>query len=118
MEPIIAVCGLDCAECEGRIATQAGDEAAKERVAAKWREAFDSPEIDAAYVTCDGCLAFDGHLGGHCYECEIRACGIGRDLPNCAHCADYDTCDKLAGFFGMVPHVKPTLDAIREQLRQ
>ncbi len=116
MERMIAVCGIDCAACEAYLATQADDESAKERVAAKWRKDYNAPNIDAAYVTCDGCLAFDGRLGGHCPECEIRACGVGRGLPNCAHCPDYNTCDKLAGFISFVPHVKATLDEIRELL--
>jgi hypothetical protein len=116
MERLIAVCGLDCAKCEAYLATQAKDEAAKERVAAKWREDYNAPNIDAAYVTCDSCLALDGHLGGHCYECEIRACGVGRGLANCAHCVDYGTCEKLAGFIEFVPQVRATLDEIRKAL--
>jgi hypothetical protein len=34
MEPIIAVCGLDCSVCAAYQATQAKDETAKERIAA------------------------------------------------------------------------------------
>ena len=41
MERMIAVCGLDCAKCEAYLATQANDEAAKERVAAKWRAQYE-----------------------------------------------------------------------------
>jgi hypothetical protein len=116
MNPMIAVCGLDCAKCEGYLATQANDEAAKERVAAKWQKEFNAPGITAAYVTCDGCLAFEGRLGGHCGECEIRACGVARNLPNCAHCPDYATCEKLAGFLKFVPDARVTLDEIRRGL--
>jgi hypothetical protein len=115
-ERMIAVCGLDCATCDGYLATQAEDEAWKERVAAKWAKDYDSPNIDAAYVTCDGCLAFEGRLGGHCFECEVRACGVERHLPNCAHCAEYDSCQKIASFIEWVPQVKPTLDEIRAAL--
>jgi len=111
-----AVCGLDCATCEARLATQANDEAEKERVAATWREMYKAPSIDAAYVTCDGCLSLDGHLGGHCLECNIRACGLERGVANCAHCADYETCAKLAKFFEAVPDARATLDGIREAL--
>ena len=116
MERMIAVCGLDCAQCDGYIATQANDEEAKERVAARWREEYNAPGIDAAYVTCDGCLAFDGRLGGHCLECNIRACGVERELLNCAHCGEYDTCEKIAGFIEFVPYVRATLDEIRSGL--
>ena len=116
MDRMIAVCGLDCAVCEARLATQAEDEAAKERVAAKWREEYQAPNIDAAYVTCDGCLAVDGHQGGHCHECNIRACGVEKGVPNCAHCDGYDTCEKLAGFIEFVPQVESTLEEIRRAL--
>ncbi len=116
MNRMIAVCGLNCAECEAYLATQANDEAAKERVAAKWQVEFNAPGINPAYVTCDGCLAFDGRLGGHCTECEIRACGVARKLPNCAHCPDYGTCEKLAGLLNFVPAARATLDEIRRAL--
>jgi hypothetical protein len=116
MERMIAVCGLDCAQCEGYKATQANDEAAKERVAAHWREEYKAPNIDAAYVTCDGCLTVDGRLGGHCLECDVRACGTARGVPNCAHCDEYEACPTIAAFFEWVPQVKPVLDEIRRGL--
>jgi hypothetical protein len=110
---IIAFCGLNCAECEAYQATQANDEAWKERVAAKWREEFHVSDIDVVAVTCDGCLAFDGRLGSHCYVCEIRACGIQHGVANCAACTDYESCQRLAAFFQFAPQAKVTLDALR-----
>lgn len=115
MAHIVAFCGLVCDGCPAYIATQADDLAAKERVAAQWREEFNAPEIDAAYVTCDGCLAFDGRLGGHCLECEIRACGVARGVANCAYCPDYG-CEKLMNFLGYVPEARATLEEIRRAL--
>ena len=117
MNPMIAFCGLDCAACEAYIATQANDQAAKERIAAKWRQEFSAPEITAADATCDGCLAFNGRLGGYCPQCPIRACGVALKVTNCAHCADYVTCDKLAGFLSTVPSAKVRLDEIRRTLQ-
>ena len=116
MDAMIAFCGLNCATCEGYLATQANDEAAKERVAAKWRKEYNSPSITADYVTCDGCTNLQGRAGGHCLECDIRACGIEHQVANCAHCAEYDGCEKLARFFGSVPDAKATLDGIRRTL--
>jgi hypothetical protein len=116
MNQLIAFCGLDCAKCEAYIATQANDEAAKERVAAKWRVEYNAPDTTVASVTCDGCVAVNGRLGGYCPHCPIRACGVGRGLANCAHCADYATCDKLLGFFKSVPDARVTLDGIRSAL--
>ncbi len=112
MERMTAFCGLICSECEGYLATQANDEAWKERLAARAREEYGDPTATAEAITCDGCLAFSGRLGGYCTKCEIRACGIERGVENCGACADYETCSKIAGFIQMVPAVKVTLDAI------
>ncbi len=115
MAQIIAVCGLDCAACDAYLATQAKDEAAKEKIAARWRAEYGNPKIDAAYVTCDGCLDASGRLGGHCLECEQRLCAVGRGLPNCAHCPEY-ACEKLAKLLAYIPDGKARLDAIRAAL--
>ncbi len=112
MNTIIAFCGLDCGQCEAYLATQANDEAAKERIAARWREEFQAPGITVASITCDGCLAFDGRLGGHCLECDIRACGEQKGLVNCASCPDY-ACEKLQAFFTQAPGARERLDALR-----
>jgi hypothetical protein len=111
MEAKIAVCGLDCAVCPAYQATQANDEAAKERVAAQWRIEYNSPAINAANITCDGCLAASGRLSGHCLECGPRLCAVGRGYPNCAHCPDYG-CEKISTLLTYMPEAKTRLDAI------
>jgi hypothetical protein len=116
MKRIIAVCGGDCAECEAFLATQADDEEWKKRVATSWQAEYHIPEVSLVDVTCDGCLATSGRLSKHCYECDIRLCGIARSLPNCAHCPDYETCDKLDRFAQFVPTVRSTLAEIRRSL--
>jgi hypothetical protein len=115
MTRLTAVCGLDCAACDGYKATQANDEAAKETTAAHWRTEYSNPKVDAAYVTCDGCLS-SGRLGGHCLECRIRQCGLSHKVPNCAHCADYSSCTPLSEFLAYAPYLKPVLDEIRASL--
>ncbi len=115
MSQLIAVCGLICTDCDAYQATQANDPAAIERVAAQWRQAYNAPSITAASVYCDGCLP-EGRKCGHCAECQIRACGLAHGVANCAHCADYATCEKIAGFFQMVPPARVTLDAVRATL--
>ena len=112
MDKIIAYCGLVCSDCPAYIATQANDPVALERLVAQWREEFQKPDITAQSVLCDGCLGDDGHKWGHCFECEIRACGIERGVVNCAYCADY-LCEKLAGFFAFAPDARTVLDEIR-----
>jgi hypothetical protein len=112
---IIAYCGLVCTDCPAYIATQANDRTALERVAAQWREDYNAPDISVESIICDGCLSDDGRHCSHCFECEIRACGAARDVANCAHCAEY-ACEKLAGFLGVVPEARATLDGIRAGL--
>ena len=115
MEKIIAYCGLICTDCPAYTATQADDRAALEQVAAQWREEYNAPNLTVESVICDGCLGSDGRHCSHCAECEIRACGMDRGVVNCAYCADY-ACEKLEGFFGLVPEVRATLDGIRQSL--
>jgi hypothetical protein len=114
MDKIIAYCGLVCTDCPAYVATQANDRAELEHVAAMWREQFGAPDITAEWVLCDGCIVA-GHKCGHCFECEIRACGITRGVLNCAYCAGYG-CEKLEGFFGFVPDARTLLDSIRAGL--
>jgi hypothetical protein len=115
MDKIIAYCGLVCTDCPAYIATQADDRAALERVAAQWREEFSAPNITVESVICDGCLTDEGRKCGHCFECEVRACGVEHGVANCAHCDGY-VCDKLETFFGFVPDARVTLDGIRAGL--
>ena len=115
MDKIIAYCGLVCSDCLAYVATQANDQAALEKVAAQWRQEFNAPNITVESIICDGCLD-SGRKCSHCAECQIRACGVERGVANCAHCANYNTCDKLQGFFGFAPQARATLDAIRAQL--
>ena len=112
MTKMIAVCGLDCTACDGYQATKANDDAMKEQAAARWRVEYSNPKVDAAYVTCDGCLS-GGRLGGHCLECSVRICGVARGVTSCGLCDEYEGCATIADFVAYVPHVKPTLDAIR-----
>ncbi len=116
MNQHIAFCGLDCAACDGYQATQAGAEEWKERVAAQWRAEYNHPGINTAYVTCDGCTSSDGRLGGHCGECNVRICALGRDVENCAHCCEYATCETILGFLQYVPSAKLSLDEIYRNL--
>jgi len=113
MEKIIAYCGLICTGCPAYIATQADDDAARERVAALWRAEFNAPGITAASINCDGCLGKTGRKFSHCLECEMRVCGMERGVENCAHCADY-ACEKLERFFGFAPDARIVLDGIRQ----
>ena len=119
MDKIIAYCGLVCTDCEAYIATQANDLAALEQMVARAREQFNNPDLTVESATCDGCLGSGGRKCGYCFECQIRACGMERNVVNCAYCDDYARhggCEKLEGFFGMAPHARTSLDSIRAGL--
>jgi len=113
-DKIIAYCGLVCSDCDAYIATQADDQAALERVAAKWRQEYNAPGITVESVLCDGCLTGERKCS-HCAECDVRACGIARGVVNCAYCPEY-ACDKLQRYFGFAPQMRVTLDEIRLSL--
>jgi hypothetical protein len=111
MDKLIAACGIDCAACPAYVATMAKDEAALAKVAENWSKMFGMPAtIDA--VRCHGCFATDGVQVGHCAECGIRLCSIGRKHGTCAQCADY-ACEKLGAMFGDCPEARTNLEALR-----
>ncbi len=113
MTHMIAFCGLTCTDCPAYVATQANDYAALRRVRDQWRQEYGVSQMTTDDVACDGCVV-QGLKCRHCAECDIRTCGIQRGAINCAHCADYADCAKLARFFGFVPHARATLDQIRQ----
>jgi hypothetical protein len=113
-ENIIAYCGIECTDCSAYKATQSGSQQALEEVAKEWQQAYNIPLVSVEMVTCDGCLKGE-RKGAHCFECEIRACGITVGVANCAHCPDY-ACSKLESFFNFVPDARQRLDTIREEL--
>ena len=78
MKTLIACCGLNCEECEARIATANNDNALREVVAKKWREEYNSTEITLEMINCTGCRE-EGIKFSHCNQCEIRSCSSSKD---------------------------------------
>lgn len=115
MGRLAAMCGADCRECEAYLATLAGDEIKKNQIAENWRQAYGNPKIDNTYVTCSGCLTGGSQLGGHCLECDIRACGLEHQVACCAYCPEY-SCAKLETFVQQVPGLRFTLEELRSAL--
>jgi hypothetical protein len=107
----IAPCGLDCAACNAYIATKTNDEELRKRTAAEWKKSFGF-EGGSEAVNCSGCLAKEGVQIGHCAECGIRLCAIGKGHASCASCADYG-CQAVAGFWKDCPDAKANLEALR-----
>jgi len=111
MEKLIAFCGLDCAECEAYIATQANDEAAKKEILERWRADFGGPDMSLEKVTCYGCSS--DRVGGYCSECPVRACAMAKGHPNCAYCDEIESCEILDGLIAVDASAKQNLLAIR-----
>ena len=91
MKQLIACCGLDCENCDARIATLADDNELRENTAKKWRVMYNSPEITAESINCLGCRT-DGVKIGHCNDCEIRNCVKATSFVTCGDCNELDTC--------------------------
>ena len=108
----MAPCGLDCAQCEAYQATQSNDRSGLEKLAEKWRKEFNSPEITADGLLCDGCRT-GGRTIVYCQQCGIRKCAIERNLATCAVCTDY-ACEKLEGFLKDAPKARVNLEALRK----
>jgi hypothetical protein len=108
---MIACCGLDCAECDGFLATQADDDIKRAEVAKQWSARYNS-DIKPEHINCDGCRSAGRKLL-YCSDiCELRKCCIEKDLANCAAC-DLYVCDKLNNFFEVAPEARTALDALR-----
>ncbi|MEA4882058.1 MAG: DUF3795 domain-containing protein [Clostridia bacterium] len=111
MDRIVGCCGLVCTDCPAYIATQADDDAMRERVAQQWVKQFGG-NITKDDINCDGCTATSGRVYAYCSDCGIRACTTKRELANCGSCSEYG-CEQLQGFFKVAPGAKETLDGLR-----
>lgn len=115
MAEMISYCGLLCNECPAYIATQNNDDQMREKVAKKWSKQFGF-DVKAEDINCDGCQSGSDRLFSHCLTCEIRKCGMDKQVENCAHCDDYG-CQTLEDFIQFVPHAKEKLDMIRVDIK-
>ena len=115
MNEVIAYCGLSCHECGAYIATVNNDDKKRQEVATLWSKEFNT-DIKPEDINCVGCLSTSERVFGHCKVCEIRKCGIEKEIINCAYCDDYG-CERLTKFFEMVPDAKKTLDGIRASIQ-
>ena len=102
MEKIIACCGLNCANCDARIATIKNDDELRKTTANKWRVAFNAPDITAAMINCTGCRE-EGVKFNHCDMCEIRNCVKSKGYSTCGDCDEMETCTIVSGVHKYAP---------------
>lgn len=111
MDTIVAACGLDCAACPAFIATAADDLPALAKLAEDWGRQFGfsaTPEE----VRCHGCHAVDGVQIGHCAQCGVRLCAVGKGHDTCAACADFG-CATMKSFVDQIPEARARLESLR-----
>ncbi len=98
-EEYIAYCGLDCENCDARIATIRDDDALRKEVAKLWSE-LNQVQITPEMINCSGCR-IEGVKTPYCESlCPIRQCALGRRVRTCGECPEMDTCEKLGMITG------------------
>jgi hypothetical protein len=107
---MIAVCGINCAECDCYLATQSDNPEMREKVAAKISEET-GKEVKPEDINCNGCHAGGKCLYKACTECEMRDCAYEKGYRTCAECLHY-SCDRLNEFHTMVPAARSNLEAL------
>lgn len=99
MKQLIACCGLDCENCDARIATVANDDMLREETARKWSEMNNVPEITADTINCMGCRA-DGAKFAFCSNyCGIRKCVYEKGFNTCGDCEELEHCPVVGAVF-------------------
>jgi Protein of unknown function (DUF3795) len=114
MEKMVAFCGLNCTGCDAFPANRSRMTLVEKKTAAeKWTELFGRGRtIKPDEMECDGCLSGGGKLWNRCRNCEVRKCGMEKQVKNCGYCRDYP-CEKLNEIFIIAPTAKANLEKIR-----
>ena len=110
MERIIAYCGLVCNDCPIFIATLEINQQKKVELANQYTS--DTYVVTQEDINCTGCTSKGSNVFKFCLECDIRLCGLDREIQNCAYCSEYP-CNKLEKPFENSPQNKILLDEIR-----
>ena len=116
MKEMIAFCGLACHDCPTYLATQMDDDEKRIKIAKQWSQKYEKHKnLRPEEIICDDCLTENGNLFKTCRVCPVRACGIERQVTNCAYCEGYP-CQKLEGIFNIAPESKKKLDEMKIKL--
>ena len=95
MDKMIAYCGLDCRKCKAYISTINDDQNLREETAKLWSE-LNKVLITPAEINCEGCRGV-GKKTIYCERlCQIRQCGLKKEIENCGKCSELETCKKVA----------------------
>jgi hypothetical protein len=108
MEKLISCCGLNCATCDARIATDKNDDELRKATAEKWRVGFNAPNLTPEMINCTGCRE-EGAKFSHCSVCEIRNCVKAKGFNTCGDCPDLETCSIVSGVHKFMPEALTNL---------
>jgi hypothetical protein len=84
VEPILAICGLDCAECT---IFQARTDPVIARRIADWFVKERGVQVRPEQIRCAGCRGDRAEQWSG--DCAIRTCAEARGLAFCSGCADF-----------------------------
>jgi hypothetical protein len=108
MKQLIACCGIDCENCDARIATVNNDNELREATAQKWSVMFNAPSITTESINCMGCRT-EGVKISNCTDCEIRNCVVAKGFNTCGDCEELETCQMVGNVLQNVPGTKENL---------
>ena len=116
MDKLIAICGIKCGECDAFIATKNNDNDLRKKLADEWSKTYQH-DFKSSDINCVGCKIEGQHIG-YCGMCEVRKCGLSKEVENCGLCIEYPDCDTLNGFLKMAPDegaqkIKANLERIK-----
>ena len=111
MEKVIACCGINCVNCDARIATLANDDELRAQTAKKWSTQYNAADITTEMINCTGCREA-GVKFTHCAECEIRNCATSKGFQTCAVCDQLETCTILVNLHQFVPDALENLKSL------
>jgi len=111
----IAICGLNCSECEAFIATRNDDDELRRKTAEDWTRRYEvrkygRPPLIPDDINCLGCHS--DTVFQYCLVCEVRKCGLEKEIKNCGECEDY-RCDRLVELHEKIPVARENCDIIR-----
>lgn len=113
MKKMVGICGIACTDCPAYIATQKNDDDERKKVAELW--STDEHHLKPEDINCYGCFSDESKVISFVRDCEVRKCGLERNLKSCAHCEEY-SCDKLEKIIGKIPEAKAALEEIRKSI--
>lgn len=107
MKKLVSCCGLNCLNCEARIATVKDDDNLRKITADKWKVMYNA-NLTPEMINCTGCRE-EGAKFSHCFNCEIRKCVRSKGYDTCADCSELLNCAIVGAVHKAVPEALSNL---------